>query len=379
MKLSILQENLKNGLNITSRVAGKSLTLPILNNIDFKVEKNFLQISATDLEVGIRWWSLAKVEKEGEIIAPAQLLTNLIPLLPNKVINLKVDNKVLFIECENYKTQIKGFDPQEFPILPQVGGGEELSIDNNIFCQALSQVADIAAQNQTRPEISGIYLKLQKDCLRLAATDSFRLGEKTIPLKEKNKNTLADKEVSLIFPQKTAREIINILKEREGDLNIYFAPNHILFEIPMIETPHPQIQIVSRLIEGEYPAYQDIIPKKYETQVSCQRNDFLAQIKTASLFSGKTNEIKFKVDPKKNEVNISSKDPDLGEHEASLVGKVKGKNVEISFNHKFLVDGILNIKSSEILLEFNGEEGPAVLRPVGDPSYIYLVMPIKAS
>lgn len=379
MKLSILQENLKNGLNITSRVSGKSLTLPILNNVYLKVEKNFLQISATDLEVGVRWWSLAKVEKEGEIIVPAQLLTNLVSLLPNKIVNLKAESNVLFVECDGHKTRINGFDPQEFPIIPQVGDDEKISVNNNVFCQALSQIADIASPNQTRPEISGVFWGLQKDFMKLAATDSFRLGEKTIFLKNEAKTPHLGREISLIFPQKTAREIINIFKEGEGGINIYFAPNHILFESLMAETVHPQIQIVSKLVEGEYPAYQDIIPKKYETQIICLRNDLLTQFKAASLFSGKTNEIKIKIDPQKNEIDLSGRDPDLGEYQASLPGKVKGKKIEISFNYRFLVDGLSNIKSSEISLELNGEEGPAVLKPIGDQSYIYLVMPIKAS
>ena len=160
MKFSILQENLKNGLNITSRIAGKLLTLPILNNVYLKTEKNFLQILATDLEVGIRWWSLAKVEKEGEAVIPSQLLASLVSLLPNKIITLRAENKILMVECENHKTQIKGFDSQDFPILPQVDGRGSLSVNNGVFCEALSQVADIAAPSQTRAEISGIFLKL---------------------------------------------------------------------------------------------------------------------------------------------------------------------------------------------------------------------------
>jgi DNA polymerase-3 subunit beta len=265
MKFSILQENLKNGLNITSRIAGKLLTLPILNNVYLKAEKNFLQILATDLEVGIRWWSLAKVEKEGEAVIPSQLLASLVSLLPNKIINIRDDNKTLIVECENHKTQIKGFDSQDFPILPQVDGKGSLSVNNGIFCEALSQVVDIAAPSQTRAEISGVFLKLEKDILKLVATDSFRLGEKKVPLKGGLKSPSGNQEISLIFPQKTAREIVNILKDKKGDLNIYFAPNHILFEVLMEETSHPQVQIVSKLIEGEYPAYQEIIPQKHET------------------------------------------------------------------------------------------------------------------
>ena len=379
MKLSILQENLKDGLNITSRLTGKSLTLPILNNVCLKTEKNFLQISATDLEIGIKWWSLAKIEKEGEIVVPAQLLNNLINFLPNKIISLKTDNQLLLVECDKYKTSIKGFNPQDFPIIPTIEEGEKITINTNLFCQALSQVVDIAAFNQTRPEISGIFFKLEKDCLKLVATDSFRLAEKTILFKEGIKDFIFKKEASLIFPQKTGREIINIFKEKKGNINIYFAPTHILFEEIMKETSHPQIHLVSKLIEGEYPLYEEIIPKEYQTQIICSKNDFLNQIKSASLFSGKTNEIKIEANPSKNEINLTSKNPDLGEYEALLAANVKGKKIEISFNYKFLIDGLSNLKSSEVCMELNGAEGPAVLKAVGDPNYIYLVMPIKAS
>ena len=147
----------------------------------------------------------------------------------------------------------------------------------------------------------------------------------------------------------------------------------------MAETSHPQAQLVSRLIEGEYPCYQEIIPKKCETQIVLSRSEFLNQIKIAALFSGKISEIKFKVDVKKSGIEIFSQNPDIGEHRSFLAGRVKGEPLEISFNHRFLTDGLLNVKSSEVIFELSKEEGPAVLKPVGDQSYLYVAMPIKAS
>ena len=378
MKLIILQEKLKEGVRVVERISTKSLSLPVLNNILVKAEKNFLNMATTDLEIGIKWWALAKVEKEGAITVPARVFSDFINFLPNKQIALELKDSTLTIECENYQTSLKGLNPEDFPIIPQITEGESISVDSHSFCQGLSQIADIAIPSTAKLEISGIFFIFQKDFIKMAATDSFRLGEKTFYPNLKTPNTLS-REYTLILPQKAAKEIINIFGEKEGELRICFSPNQILFELPMAETSHPQIQLISRLIEGEYPNYQEIIPKKYETQVIFQRNEFLNQIKSAALFSGKINEAKLKIDPKKEKVELFSQNPDLGEYHSHLAGKIKGKELEISFNHRFLADGLLNIKSSEVVFELTGPEGPGVLKPAGDPSYLYVVMPIKAS
>ncbi len=379
MKVIILKENINNGLNIVGRVAGKNLTLPILNNILLATEGSFLNISSTDLELGIKYWSLGKIEKEGGLTVPAKILSSFINLLPEKKISLEVKNQTLFIDCENNKTQIKGLNSQDYPIIPKIEDEDYIELNIPPFCEGVSQVVDFAASNQTRPELSGIYLSFQGDRLQLTATDSFRLAEKTLYFGEKTK-----KEQSFILPQKTARELVNIFAERKGKLKLYLSPNQALFEYPMAETNHPQIQIVSRLIEGDYPDYQGIIPKKHEVQVLLSKSELLNQIKTASIFSGKGNEVKIKVNPKKEQIEILSQNPELGESRSVLAGKItesvaKTKEVETIFNHRFLVDGLNNIKSSKVIFELNGEEGPAVLRPEGDANYLYVVMPIKTT
>ena len=376
MKLIILQEKLKEGLNIAERVSSKSLTLPILNNVLVSAEKNFINLAATNLELGVNWWALAKIEKEGKITIPSHFFSNFINSLPNKKINLKAENNNLLIECENYKTQIKGLPAEDFPIIPKISNGEFFSLNNSSFCQGLSQVADIAVLSTARPEISGVYFLFQKNSIIMAATDSFRLAEKRIILKN---NSSLRKNYSLILPQKTAKEIVNILGNIEGESKIYFSSNQVMFESLMSEAKHPQIQLVSRLIEGEYPNYQEIIPQKYATQIVLDKNEFLNQIKSASLFSGKTSEIKIKTDAKAKELKVLSQSQEVGECQSSMPAKIKGDDLEIVFNYRFLAEGVANIKSSEIVLELNGDSGPGVLKPVGDDTYIYVVMPIKAS
>lgn len=377
MKILILQEKLKEGLRIIENISPKSLTLPILNTILLNTEKNFLKLTATDLEVGVNWWSLCKIEQEGELTIPFSIFSNFINLLPNKQISIQKKENFLFIECENYKTQIKGFSSEEFPIIPNILKENFIEIEIIPFCQGLKQIIDIPIISQIKPEISGIYFSFQKDIIKIVATDSFRLSEKTFFLKNSS-SEINNKEISFIIPQKTAKEIINIFNQKQGKIKIYFSPHQILFESQMIETTHPEIQLISQLIDGEYPSYQEIIPKKYDTYAILNKNEFLKQIKIASLFSGKINEIKFKINPKKSRIEFFSQNPNTGEHYSFLEGQIKGEPLEVSFNYRFLINGLVNIESSEIIFELNKEEGPAILKPVGDPSYLYVVMPIKA-
>ncbi|MFH1036743.1 MAG: DNA polymerase III subunit beta [Patescibacteria group bacterium] len=374
MKLTIIYENLKEGIKTVERLAQKSLTLPILQNILLKTEKNFTCFSATNLEIGIQYWSLSKNEEQGQVVVPARVFSQLVDFLPQKPIDLENKNTDLLITSQNHKSTIKGFNPEEFPIIPEIKEGESVLISSLDFCQALDQVVDISSPSVARPEISGVYFIFQKDLIKIVATDSFRLGEQKLFVK----NSLTQ-EYSFILPQQTAKEVINIFGQKEGDLKIYFSPNQVLFEFPMSGMQHPQIQLISRLIEGNYPDYEAIIPEKTTTQVQISKNEFLNQVKSASLFSGNTNEISFKIDPKKEKMEVSGQNQDLGEYQSDINAKVKGKEVSISFNHRFLSDGILKIKTPEVIFELTDGEGPAILKPTGQNNFLYIAMPIKKS
>lgn len=374
MKFIALQENLKQGLNIVERVVGKNLTLPILNNILVETEKSLLKLSATDLEIGVSYWILAKIEEEGSIAIPAKIFNDLIISLPNEKISFAKKDLLLEVECQNYKATIKGFLREDYPIIPHIKNEEQIEVEGNLFSESLEQIVSIPALSQARPEISGIFLSFGKNLIKMAATDSFRLAEKTIHFE----NPL-EKEYSFIIPQKTGYELLQILSNRKGKLKVYFSPDQVMFEALMPEINRPQTQVISRLIEGEYPNYQEVIPQKYETQILLPREDFLNQIRVASLFSGKINDVKIKADPKTETLEIFAQNPEIGENKSLIPGKLKGGKQEISFNYKFLIDGLLNIKSSEVIFEMNGEDGPGVLKPVGDTSYLYVIMPIRAS
>lgn len=377
MKLIILQEKLKKGLQKLGKVTGKSVTLPILNTTLLKAEKNFLQLQGTDLEIGLKWWSLAKVEKEGQIAIPITPLLNFISFLPNKPTILEKQKNSLIIKCGDYKANIKSLPEEDFPLIPLIPENTPyLEINSLSFCSALEQVIEFTTPSQTKPEISGIFLNLQNNILKIAATDSFRLGEKSIFFPEDYGEV---PEFSLIIPQKTAREIIDLFSESRDNLKLYFSQNQIMVESLITETPHPELQIISRLIEGDYPAYQDIIPQKYNTEVVLFKNEFLNHLKAAAVFGGKINEIKLKIDTKKNGVEFLSQNQDIGEYRSFLPGRVEGEPMEISFNYRFLIAGLTNIKNKEVVFSLQKEENPAVLKPRDDNSYLYVVMPIKIS
>ena len=373
MKVMILKENLKKGLEIIEKIIGKNLTLPILNNISISTQDNLLKISGTDLEIAINYWALCKIEKQGEITVPAKFLYSFISSLPEEKIELNVKENILYIKCKNYKTQIKGDSVKDFPIIPKIETENFIEINTEPFSKGLSQVVDFAALNQTKPEFSGIYFNFEKNKANLASTDSFRLAEKNLyfekEIKQKN---------SFILPQKTAHTVMNVFSQKNEKIKVYFTANQVLFEANFLEIQKPRIQIISRLIEGQYPNYSEIIPKEYQTEITAQKDQFINQIKTSSLFSGNTNEIKIKVKTKDEEIEITSKNSELGENQSILKTKTLGKDVEISFNWRYLLDGLTHMEnSSEVVIGLTGEEGPAVIKPKQDENYLYVVMPIK--
>ena len=373
MNFTILAKELKKGLSFTEKITGKNLTLPILNNLLIEALPNFLKISSTDLEVGIEWWGHCKTEKEGSIAVPAKFISQLVGVLPEEKIDIKTKGNTLLIEGKNIKTQIKGFSSEEFPIIPKFLKDIYIEMDGKKLKDGLISVVDMVSTSQVKPEISGVYFSFNKGSIKLVATDSFRLTEKTI--KDDFKN-LFEKEINFILPQKTTRELINILPEEEGEkIRIYFSESQVMFETFLPNSTHPEINLVSRQIDGEYPSYEEIIPKTSKTKIILNKDELAKQIKMAGLFGGKTNEVLIKVG--ENNIEIKSQDDEIGESELSMSAITEGDEVKVSFNYRFILDALTNIKSSEISFEMQGNDRPALIKPVGDASYLYVVMPIR--
>jgi DNA polymerase-3 subunit beta len=370
MKIICLQENLKRGLNNVSNITGKNLTLPILNNILLSADKKQLKLSTTDLEMAITSQIACKVEKEGSVTIPAKLLVNFINNLPDKKIEVNVKNNTVFLKCENYNSNIKGLDPKDFPIIPKIKSEPFIEIGSYEFKNALEQVINFVSISDIRPEISGVLLDFNNEKkIKFVATDSFRLGEKILNIK--NSKIKKEEIKSIIIPHKTAQEVIRIISNYEdSELKISIENNQILFNLP-------ETQIISRLIEGNYPNYQQLISKQFDTTAVIIREELIKAVKIGSFFSSRINDVRLKVNAKKSEIEVFSQDVELGENSSQIKGDINGKDLEIIFNHKYLLDGLNNINAEKVIIGFNGEMSPGIIRPEGKDDFLYVVMPIK--
>ena len=371
MKLICLQENLKNGLNIIQNIIGKNLILPILNNILLETKNGRLKISSTNLEIGIDTWITCKVEKEGKITIPAKPFSFFINNLPNDKIELELKKDLLLLKCNNYKASFKSLTADEFPIIPKVENDFFCSIPSNIFRKSLMQVVNIASLSESRPEISGILFKFEKNNLKLVATDSFRLVEKNIY----NLNYNNETNESIIVPQKTIQELIKISSFKDEEIKFKMDKNQIIFDFS-------HTQLVSRLIDGQYPNYEKIIPNDFNLQVVLDREEFLNIIKTSSIFSGKNNSVKIIIYPKKSIIEFLSEDPNLGNNICEINVEITSKEektekIEIDFNYKYLIDGLSNLEDKKVIFGINNENSPMIIKGIENNSYLYLIMPIK--
>lgn len=374
MKISSLQENLKNSLAAVGHIAGKNINLPILNNVMIDAKNGDIKFITTDLEVGIVCKARGKIEKEGVFTVEAKIISDYISLLPNKKVDLEVDKKNLLIECENYKTTIKGQEADDFPLIPTVDKNIYFKLSIKEFKKILSQVVFAVANSETRIELSGVYFLFNKEKLTLAATDSYRLAENEIKIK-----TNTEEERSVIIPAKTLQEVLRILSvlrqenlnEEDNELTFYLSDNQILFTVANIE-------LVSRLIEGQYPDYKQIIPLNHKTRAIINKSELLRAVKAAALFS-KTgiNDINFDFPQGKNKVIISAASGQSGENITELDATVNGDDNGIVVNYRYLLDGINNIDSEEIVIELTNSNTPCILKSKNESSYLYIIMPIK--
>ena len=248
MKSTILRDSLKLGLSVVERIAARSPSLPILGNILLSASKNTLELAATDLEVGIRYRILAKNEKEGSVVLPARSLSQFIALLPENQVALSTKGEGLSIDSEGQQTLLKTLPPEDFPIIPTFQEGDAcIEVETRVFFGGMAQVVGMAGQTQARPEISGVFVSFQRQTCKLAATDSFRLAEQTLSFPKAQ-----PAQTTFILPAKAAREIIAVLGDQQGKTKIYASPSQVIFDYSPEQPGKPSIQIISRLIDGEF-------------------------------------------------------------------------------------------------------------------------------
>lgn len=376
MKIISLQENLKQGFLIVCRITGRNINLPILNNVLIKAENGNIKLISTNLEIGITNTVRGKIESEGSFTVDSKIISDYINLLPNKKVRLELEENNLIIDSENYKTKIKGQSAEEFPLIPEVDKENYYSVAVDEFKKALSQVIFAVSTSESRLEISGVLFAFVNGALTMAATDSFRLAEKKIKA-----NLKSDEERKIIIPAKTLQELLRIISgaaepentDKENNMIKFFiADNQILFT-------YCQTELVSRLIEGQYPDYEQIIPVNIKTTAKINRVEFIRAVKAASIFS-KTgiNDISVDFPADKNQVIISAISSQTGENVSEIEAEVKGEDNGIVINYRYLLDGLNNMDSEEVFFDIINNNTPCILKPNKEQDkYVYVIMPIR--
>ena len=365
MKLSCTQENLVKGVSIASRIVGTRGTLPILSHLLLNTEKGRLKLIGTDLEIAIIVSVGAKVEKEGAITVPGRLLNEFISSINDKTIELEKINSSLKATSDNVSAELNGLDPQDFPLIPQIDEKNSIIIPSKELKKAINEVIFAVAFDETRPVLTGVYCKVEKDKLVLVATDSYRLAERQIIFSNQE-----IKPCELIIPSRTMHELIRLLDVTGDEIKISFTPTQISFS-------SDSVQIISRVIEGNYPDYQQIIPKESKTKITVEIKKFQPALKLAISFSRDiSNNIRLQIKEGEPMVIIAA-----SAHVGSSIIKVEkeqtGENLEIAFNGKFLLDILAAIQDDKVIMEFNGNLSSVVILPEKQTGYKTLVMPLK--
>jgi DNA polymerase-3 subunit beta len=377
MKIIGLQKNIKQGVFAVSNIAGKNNNLPILNNIVIQAVDGGIRFVSTNLEIGVTSTVRGKIEKEGIFTVDAKVFLDYINLLANKKVELEVKDNNLSINAENYQTKIKGQSAEEYPLIPELDKSNYFSLKISDFKKALSKVIFAVSTDENRMALSGVLFVIEDDNLTLAATDSYRLAEKTVKVKTNYQNNEENSQKKIIVPTKALQEVLRIISGDYDDnkeideIKVYLNDNQILFSFGCVE-------VVSRLIDEQYPDYKQIIPQKSNTTCIIEKQELIRAIKTSAIFSKiGINDINLDFLGDKQKSIVSSISGQSGENVVNLDAKIEGVDNNITINYRYLLDGLNNVTSDLIRLEIVDSNTPALIKSEDDPTYLYIVMPIK--
>lgn len=365
MKLTCDTAKLRDALMIADRVAGKRSSLPVLKYTLFIAGEDGLKIRATNLDIGVEISVPAKVEAEGVTAVPGDILGNVLSFLSvEKNVTIELVHENLLIQTERQSTLVKCAPYDDFPNIPIPDGGLHISFDGKLLLSGLRSVAFSAAVTDIKPEFGSVFVTKDGTSLVFAATDSSRLAEKRISLKNSPKEDIA-----LLMPIKNVSEIIRLLETYIGDIELVLSKHQaaIIGE---------RFRVTTRLVDGLFPDYKQIIPKTFDTEATILREELLSALKVTNIFSGKLQQVRLKVYPKDKVLEVESKTSDLGENTTKISGALEGEDCELLFNQRLLTDALTVIGVDSVTLGASTGK-PLVVKPVGDPSFTYLLMPMR--
>lgn len=367
MIFSCTQENFKHAMSLINFTPTQNLSLPILLNTLIEARNGIIQLTATNLELGVISVLRGKIEEEGSFTASTKLLTDYITYLPHDRVDVTTTEKNLEVKGKNQHARIPGIPGEEFPLIPTVKSQKKFTIEREALHNTLEQVLFATSSRTLKPETSGVYFQFIEKTLTCAATDSYRLAEKKIPFQtNKRENS------SVIVPYHSLEVLTRILAQlTEKELTVDIGEGQILF--------HNEVfSLFSRLLDGEYPHYEQFIPQQPPTTVTMRTSELVNAVRAASLFAQHgVFDITLTTHPTTQRLTVSAQSAQKGSQESELPCEAKGPGVRITFNHKYLLDGLSHMAGDEVSLKLTSTNDPALLVPTAPHTYRYLLMPIR--
>lgn len=383
MKLSCLQENLARGLGVVGRAVASRSTLPITQNVLISSDQGMLRLSATNLEIAITTWIGAMIEEEGAITVPHRLVADLVNSLPSDRVDLDLrgadpddpaasGGSVLHISCGRSRTHINGASADDFPPIPQVDSGTATDIDPSVLRSGIGLVAFSAAADESRPVLTGVELKLEDTSLVMAAADGFRLAVYTGQLSQPIPETL-----KVIVPARTMQEVQRLASEQSSPLKVTLSPKkgHVLFRLEHVE-------VVSQLLQGSFPNYEQLIPERYETRAIIELDDLKRATQSAAVFARDgSNIVRLELTPQEGgqggQLKVSARSEEVGDNLDELdLEQMDGADAKIAFNVRYLTDIVNVLGRGKVALEVTNSSSPGVFRPADSDRYVHVVMPM---
>jgi DNA polymerase-3 subunit beta len=371
MKVSCSQEDLSKGLAVVGRAVATRAVLPITNNVLIATEGSQLKLAATNLEIAITCWIGATIEEEGTITIPARLVTDFVNSLPSGRIDMILSprSQSLELRCARYEAHVSGLDPADFPPIPKIAEGVTVKVKAEELRMAINQVVFAAASEESRPVLTGVHAEFDGDQLTLAAADGFRLAVRKLSL-----DTPVDEKISVIIPARSLAELNRLITDQQEPVELTINPkkSQTVFRLRNAE-------MVSQLIQGTFPNYEQLIPQAYSTRAVVKLSEFLMATRSASIFARDGSGIvRLQIMPKdgKGKIAISARAEEVGDNLGEVDAAVEGEEAKVAFNSKYLMDVLGVLTEEEVALEATTSSSPGVIRPVGKDNYIHVVMPM---
>ncbi|HEX9596525.1 MAG TPA: DNA polymerase III subunit beta [Anaerolineales bacterium] len=373
MKVSVLQENLAQGLNVVSRAVSARSTYPILANVLIAAEDGRLKLSATDRELGITAWISAKIEEPGATTVPARTLADLVTTFPNETIQMElvVRTQTLQLRAGRSNAEIKGIDAQEFPPMPEPDKSAGIELTAGDFKEMIQQVVFAASRDDARPVLTGVLITVEGKTMTMAAADGFRLSVRKAELK-----SAVEQPLRAIVPARALNELARIAADDKEQVHMVLPPGRgqVVFSLKDAE-------LRCQLVEGAFPEYQQIIPNGHKTRTIVSAESFLKAAKQAEIFARESSHIA-RLDIKPGDgkapgtMEISAQSEETGSNDSKMDATVEGVPILIAFNVRFLREALDVMKSSDVALETSAAAAPGVIHPVGNEDFLHVIMPM---